>query len=378
MTPKPEKPVMVTTPIYYVNGNPHVGHLYTSLLADSISRWCHLRNIPSYFLTGVDEHGQKVGQTAEANGITPKEWCDQMNDQFMDLYRQFDIQADRHIRTTDDDHVKAVQHVWRKLVEKGLIYKGKYEGWYCTSDEAFVTELNTHDVTNPVTGQTEKRTIDSDKPVHWLVEENYRFRLSAFEKPLLEMYNKHPEMIEPEFRRDEIVQFIKSGLNDLSVSRKAVKWGIPVPDDPDHTIYVWIDALTNYISAAGYPDLFEDGADGQTNKSHWGDYTALPRSEPFTISQVQPNALHGGVWPARMHIIGKDIMKFHCVYWPAFLIGLGVAVPDQLFVHGWWTKNKMKISKSSGNSFEIGDTLQLIGGKYNTDAFRYVLMKSRY
>lgn len=372
MVPIPEKPVMITTPIYYANGDPHVGHLYTSLLADSINRWCKLRKIPVFFMSGVDEHGQKVGQTAEANGVSPKEWCDKMKDRFLLLFDKFDIKPDRFIRTTDDDHVAAVIAVWNKLASKGLIYKGKYEGWYCLSDEAFVTELNVHDVLNPATGKMEKRTIDSDRPVQWLQEDNYMFKLSEFQTPLLALYDEHPEMILPAFRRDEIIQFVKGGLSDLSVSRKAVKWGIPVPGDESHTIYVWIDALTNYITACGYPYTF----DGANNKSHWQDYFNYKKDPSSVPSSFNP--LHGGCWPTRYHLIGKDIIKFHCIYWPAFLMGIGVDQAEQYIVHGWWTKDKKKISKSEGNAFDIDETVKMIKGDFSIDAFRYILMKERF
>ncbi|KAH7831886.1 putative methionyl-tRNA synthetase [Monocercomonoides exilis] len=398
LKPIPCKPFFITTPIYYVNGAPHVGHLYTSLLADSMKRWCDLRKIPNFFLSGTDEHGQKVGQTADEKHISPKAWCDQMVAEFSALYKQFDIMPDRFIRTTDDDHVRAVQHVWRKLKEAGHIYKGKYEGWYCKSDEAFATALNVHDVVvDPKTGRTEKRTIDSDRPVEWLSEENYKFRLSAFRAPLVKWIEEHPSFIVPAFRRDEIIAMLKNDIAeqdkhpeniedfDLSVSRKTVKWGIPVPDDPDHTIYVWIDALTNYLTACGYPDNFSYAKDSESldapSKSA-GPSSATPTSSqssegdssssaPLPIPSKQAVA----TWPANIHLVGKDIIKFHAIYWPAFLLGLGLEPYYKLVVHGWWTKNKMKISKSAGNAFDIDDTLKQIGGTYPCDAFRYILMK---
>ncbi|KAK2961305.1 putative Methionine--tRNA ligase [Blattamonas nauphoetae] len=361
ITPKPEKPLFITTPIYYVNGDPHVGHLYTSLLADSYTRFARLREIPMFFLSGIDEHGQKVGQSAAEKNIEPKAWCDIMNDNFLKFFENVSICPDRFIRTTDKDHEEAVFAVWNKLKANDDIYKGKYEGWYCLSDEAFVPELNVQDVTDPVTGKVTKMTIDSNRPVEWLVEENYMFRLSKYQQPLLDWIDANPTCIVPEFRRNEIYNFVKSGLNDISVSRKSVKWGIPVPDDPSHTIYVWIDALANYITAAGYP----------------GDIVHLDEQHQICQSKTKITGLSvtKPVWPADIQIVGKDIIKFHAIYWPAFLLALNLPVYKKLVVHGWWTKDRMKISKSAGNQFEIPDELKIIGGPFAVDAFRYILLK---
>ncbi|KAL0222421.1 hypothetical protein RCL1_002275 [Eukaryota sp. TZLM3-RCL] len=258
--------------------------------------------------------------------------CDQISSNFQTLFRQFGFSFDRFIRTTDADHEKAVIEMWNLLLKNGHIYKGVHEGWYCTSDEAFLTEMQVED--REKDGELIKVSKESGHPVIRFTEENYMFRLSSFQDKLLEFYENNPEFILPKFRQEEVVQFIKAGLNDFSVSRSNVEWGIRVPNDPTHTIYVWIDALTNYLTGAGFPE------------------------NPVS-------------WPADYHVIGKDITRFHAIYWPAMLMGAGITQPSKLIVHGWWTANKAKISKSLGNAFDPFETAE----KFGLDCLRYFLCR---
>eukprot|EP00768_Dysnectes_brevis_P000653 gnl/Dysnectes_brevis/1143_a1277_3353.p1 GENE.gnl/Dysnectes_brevis/1143_a1277_3353~~gnl/Dysnectes_brevis/1143_a1277_3353.p1 ORF type:complete len:582 (+),score=191.17 gnl/Dysnectes_brevis/1143_a1277_3353:143-1888(+) len=328
------KPYYVTTPIYYVNGAPHIGHVYTTLLADAVHRYQTLTGRKSIMQTGTDEHGQKVQQTAEAKGVAPQQWCDQLCHTFKTCFDVFGFEPTRFIRTTDLDHVAAATHLWRTLAEAGHIYKAKYSGWYCVSDETFVPEKDTHMVQK---GEEEIRvSVESGQPVSWVEEENYMFRLSSFEQPLIDYYESHPGVIVPAFRQAEVLKFIRGGLRDISISRSASKihWGIPVPDDEEHVMYVWIDALTNYLTGAGYP-----GA---------------------------PTG-----WPADVHLLGKDIMRFHCVYWPAFLLGASIPLPKLWFVHGWWMVGDRKIGKSLGNAFDPVEIATELG----VDVLRYYLLR---
>ena len=267
-----------------------------------------------FFLSGTDEHGQKVEQSAADKGVDPQDFVDTVSVNFRDLLSLLNISNDEFIRTTDKSHKEAVQHLWKTLVEKGHIYLGTYEGWYSVRDECFYTESELVDGKAP-TGAA----------VEWVAkEESYFFKLSAFEDKLLEWYKNEPDCIAPSSRRNEVLSFVEGGLRDLSVSRTSFKWGVPVPDDDDHIMYVWIDALTNYISALGYPN----------NKENF---------EKF--------------WPAQLHVVGKDILRFHAVYWPAFLMAADIPLPKRLFAHGWWTKDGEKISKSLGN---VIDPVELV------------------
>ncbi|HJZ88589.1 MAG TPA: methionine--tRNA ligase [Polyangia bacterium] len=293
----------ITTPIYYVNDAPHLGHAYTTIVADALARYHRARGQETYLLTGTDEHGQKVEDAAQARGVPARLHADQMVERFKDMWKQLDIKNDDFIRTTEDRHKKVVVALWQRLAQQGDIYLGEYEGWYCRGCEAFYTEL-----------QLEPGLIcpQHKQPVERLKEQSYFFRMSKYEKPLLEHYEKHPDFVRPEARRNEIVSFIRGGLRDLSVSRSTFKWGIPVPNDPGHIIYVWIDALTNYVSALGGP--------------------GAPLYEKF--------------WPHAVHLIGKDIIRFHCVYWPCMLLAAGWPLPRTIVAHGWWTVRGQKISKS--------------------------------
>jgi methionyl-tRNA synthetase len=318
----------VTTPIYYVNDSPHIGHAYTTLACDALARFMRLDGREVRFLTGTDEHGQKVAQAARAHGLDPQSFTDQVSTRFRDLADAWKFTHDDFIRTTEDRHVRAVQALWAKLEASGDIYLGTYAGWYSVRDEAFWAENEIHDGLAP-----------SGAPVEWVEEPSYFFRLSAWAERLLEHYRANPDFILPESRRNEVVRFVEGGLHDLSVSRTSFDWGIPVPGDPDHVIYVWLDALTNYLSAVGYPD------------------TAARDYERF--------------WPADIHMVGKDILRFHAVYWPAFLMAAGVEPPRRVFAHGWWTNEGQKISKSLGNVIEPHELV----ATYGLDQVRYFLLR---
>ena len=322
----------ITTPIYYVNDNPHIGHAYTTLACDVLARFMRLDGHDVMFLTGTDEHGQKVEKAAEAAGVDPQSFCDRVSENFRILAETMNFSIDDFIRTTEPRHERSVQALWTKLVDAGQIYLDAYEGWYAVRDEAFYAEDEL------TTGPDGQKLAPSGAPVEWVKEPSYFFRLSAWQDGLLELYESRPDFIMPESRRNEVMSFVKSGLRDLSVSRTSFKWGVPVPGDPEHIMYVWIDALTNYITAAGYPD-----EDGESFK-RW--------------------------WPA-IHMMGKDILRFHAVYWPAFLMAAGIEVPRRIFAHGWWTREGQKISKSLGNVIVPSD----IVAQYGLDQVRYALLR---
>ncbi|MCK5236595.1 MAG: methionine--tRNA ligase, partial [Deltaproteobacteria bacterium] len=282
----------LTTPIYYVNDIPHIGHAYTTVAADVLARYKRLKGFDVLFLTGTDEHGQKVETAATEAGTTPKELADKVVVRFQDLWKVLNISNDDFIRTTEDRHKKAVNEIWNLVKEAGDIFLGEYEDWYCTPCETFVTELQL----------VEGKCPDCHRPVDKLKEESYFFRLSAYGDKLLKHIEENPGFISPNVRRNEITSFLKEGLRDLSVSRTTFDWGIHVPDDTKHVMYVWFDALTNYLSATGFP---EEG--------------------------------YEKYWPADLHIIGKDILRFHTLYWPSFLMSAGLALPEKVFAHGWWT-----------------------------------------
>ena len=323
----------VTTPIYYVNDAPHIGHAYTTLACDVLARFMRLDGREVKFLTGTDEHGQKVAKSAEAAGMDPQAFTDKVSQNFRALSGALNFTNDDFIRTTEPRHVAACQRLWERLVASDNIYLGKYAGWYAVRDEAFYTESELTD------GPGGKKIAPSGAEVEWVEEPSYFFRLSAWQDKLLEHYARNPDAILPESRRNEVLSFVKSGLRDLSVSRTTFDWGVPVPGDPDHVMYVWIDALTNYITAVGYPDEEND------------DFTKF--------------------WPADLHMVGKDILRFHAVYWPAFLMAAGVAPPKRVFAHGWWTNEGQKISKSLGN---VIDPLALVE-TYGLDQVRYFLLR---
>jgi methionyl-tRNA synthetase len=326
--PREKNTFYVTTPIYYVNDVPHIGHAYTTVAADFLARFSRLKGFDTFFLTGTDEHGQKVEKAAAAANQSAQEFVDRVGGQFRQLWDKLGISNDDFIRTTEDRHKKAVTALWKTVAEKGDIYLGEYEDWYCTPCESFWTEKQLVD----------SRCPDCGRPVEKLKEPSYFFRLSKFGQPLLEHIEKNPGFIKPDYRRNEIVSFLREGLRDLSVSRTSFSWGIPVPGDEKHVMYVWFDALTNYLTATGYPD-------------------DINRNEKY--------------WPADIHIIGKDILRFHAVYWPAFLMAAGLPLPRQVFAHGWWTIEGQKMSKSKGN---VVDPCAM-AEKYGVDAFRYFLLR---
>lgn len=327
-------PFYITTPIYYVNDKPHIGHAYTSLACDVMARFKRLDGYDVKFLTGTDEHGQKVENSANAKGVDPQSFTDGVSQNFRDLAAFMGYTNDDFIRTTEERHKKACQALWNKLLENGDIYLGAYEGWYAVRDEAFYTEDETEK--KPDGTRVAKA---SGAEVEWMEEPSYFFKLSAWEGKLLEFYEANPDFILPKSRRNEVLSFVKGGLQDLSVSRTTFKWGVPVPNDDAHIMYVWLDALTNYITACGYPDT--DAADYQK------------------------------YWPADVHMVGKDILRFHAVYWPAFLMAADLPTPKRVFAHGWWTNEGQKISKSLGN---VIDPIDLVN-KYGLDQVRYFLLR---
>ena len=315
----------ITTPIYYVNAEPHLGHLYATMLADTACRFNQQRGRETYFLTGTDEHSQKIERAAEAKGIPVREFVDGLAGRFRDVFDHWKIGYDQFIRTTSDAHKAGAQELWRRCRDAGLIYKSVYAGWYCVQDNAFID--------GPKEGPPPE-CPDSGGPAEWVEEESYFFRLSAFQEPLLAYYREHPEFIQPESRRNEIVSFVEGGLKDLSISRVTTTWGVQVPDDPAHVMYVWFDALSNYITALGFGTSPDDDL--------WK------------------------FWPG-VHLIGKDILRFHTVYWPAFLMGAGLPVPQKVMVHGLWMSGGRKMSKRLGNGVDIG----LLDRHFSHDAVRY-------
>jgi len=329
-----EKPSFyVTTPIYYVNDSPHIGHAYTTLACDVLARFKRLDGHEVMFLTGTDEHGQKVEKSARAAGMEPQEFCDRVSENFRDLARTMKFSNDGFIRTTEPRHIRACQALWQTLDAAGQIYLDSYAGWYSVRDETFFTATEVMD------GPDGQKRAPTGAPVEWVEEPSYFFRLSEWQEPLLEFYDQNPDFIGPPSRRNEVISFVRSGLRDLSISRTSFKWGVPVPDDPDHVMYVWLDALTNYMTHLGYPDTESD--------------------------------LFRTFWPADLHMIGKDILRHHAVYWPAFLLAAGIAPPRRVFAHGWWTNEGEKISKSLGNVIEPHALIET----YGLDAVRYFLMR---
>ena len=327
------KTFYITTPIYYPSAKPHMGHAYSSIIADFFARFKRIDGFDVQFLTGTDEHGLKIQRSAEKENIEPLEFCNQISKTFRDLSQTLNLTNTDFIRTTEDRHKKTVQHLWKELEKNDDIYLSKYSGWYSVSDEAFYNEDEIEDLDGI------KRSISSKSPVEWIEEESYFFRLSKWEKPLLKYYETHPNFIAPESRKNEVISFVKSGLKDLSVSRKSFSWGIKVPNNNDHVIYVWLDALTNYISALNYPNINDK--------------------------------LFKNFWPASIHLIGKDILRFHAVYWPAFLLAAKIELPQRVYGHGWILSGDEKMSKSKGN---ILDPIEIIN-QYGLDPLRYYLIK---
>ena len=325
----------VTTPIYYVTAKPHLGSLYSTLLADVIARWSKLLGNDTFFLTGTDEHGQKIAQAAAAAGKEPKDFVDNFIPDYKHAWQLYEIQYDKFIRTTDKSHVKGVQDFIILLMDKGYIYKSIYEGWYCTPCETFAAEIAEGD--QRLKGP---QCPTCGRDTHIVSEETYFFKLSAFTDKLLTFYKENPNFIVPKERAHEVINFVESGLKDLSISRTTVSWGVPFPSDPQHSVYVWVDALCNYITGVGYG---QPGKEAEFNKR----------------------------WPANVQLLGKDIIRFHAVFWPAFLMAADLPLPQQLLVHGWIKVDKQKMSKSLGN---IVDPLEL-QKKYGTDPIRYYLLR---
>ena len=337
----------ITTPIYYINDIPHIGHAYTTIAADVMARYKRLKGFDVFFLTGTDEHGQKISDAAKANNMEPQQFCDQIVTRFKSAWQALNISYNDFIRTTEERHVNVVQSVFSQLLKSGDIYKGEYEGWYCTPCETFWTDLQLKETKlNTPKSKTENDVHhpegtacpDCGRPVQKLKEETYFFKLSKYERELLKHIETHDDFIQPESRKNEVLSFIRSGLKDLSVTRTSFGWGVPVLEDPKHVVYVWFDALINYISAPGYG-----------------------------INQTRFERL----WPADVHLMGKEIVRFHAVIWPCMLMGLGLKLPKMVFGHGWWTVEGQKMSKSKGN---VVDPIAL-SKEFGVDAVRYFLMR---
>ena len=323
----------ITTPIYYPSAKPHMGHAYSSIIADFFARLKRIQGHNVFFLTGTDEHGQKIQRAAEKSNKDPLKFCDEISKTFRDLSAILNLSNDDFIRTTEKRHSLAVTKIWEILEKKKEIYLSKYSGWYSVSDEAYYNEDEIEDLDG------KKVSKLSGSQVEWVEEESYFFKLSKWQEPLLKFYSENPKFILPESRKNEVISFVKGGLKDLSVSRKSFTWGIKVPSNKDHVIYVWLDALTNYLSALNYPN--------------------------------EKNKLYVNFWPANIHFIGKDILRFHAVYWPAFLLAAGIKPPQRVYGHGWILSGDEKMSKSKGN---ILDPIEMIN-TYGLDALRYYLLK---
>ncbi|MGB3750636.1 MAG: methionine--tRNA ligase [Arcobacteraceae bacterium] len=325
------KKVYITTPIYYVNDVAHIGHAYTTIIGDMLARYSRLTGCDTFFLTGTDEHGQKIADSAALRNKTPKEYADEISGKFKDLWDGFDISYDKFIRTTDEDHKIGVQKAFQKMFDKGDIYKGHYEGNYCVSCETFFTDAQLID---------NEGCPDCGRPTTIVKEESYFFKLSNYEDKLLELYKNNPEFILPKAKAKEVINFVSGGLNDLSISRTSFDWGVKLPEsmnDDKHVMYVWMDALLNYITALGY---------GTDEKNM-------------------------GYWPAKVHLVGKDILRFHAIFWPAFLMSLELPLPDHIAAHGWWTRDGEKMSKSKGNVVNPKE----VADAYGLDALRYFLLR---
>ena len=328
-----DKRFYITTPIYYPSAKPHMGHAYSSIVADFFARFKRIDGFKVHFLTGTDEHGLKIQRASESKNIDPQIFCDEISQTFRNLSNTLNLSNTDFIRTTEDRHKKTVQYLWAQLEKNDDIYLSKYSGWYSVSDEAFYTDEEISEK------EDIKIATTSGSPVEWIEEESYFFRLSKWQDSLLEYYENNPDFISPKSRKNEVISFVKSGLKDLSISRKAFSWGIKVPNNPEHVIYVWLDALTNYISALNYPDTDDD--------------------------------LFKNFWPASLHLIGKDILRFHAVYWPAFLMAAKITLPNKVYGHGWILSGDEKMSKSKGNILDPLDIIET----YGLDPLRYYLIK---
>jgi methionyl-tRNA synthetase len=325
----------ITTPIYYVNGAPHIGHAYTSIATDVMARFKRLDGYDVFFLTGTDEHGQKVEKAAADAGVDPQTFTDQVSADFRAMTDAMGVSYDDWIRTTEPRHKLSCAELWRRIAANGDIYLGHYEGWYAVRDEAFYDES---ELTLRPDGS--RVATQSGAPVEWVREPSYFFKLSAFQDRLLKLYEEQPEFVAPSSRRSEVISFVKGGLRDLSISRTTFSWGIPVPDAPGHVMYVWLDALNNYVTGCGFPD---------------------------------PDAPRWHYWPADVHVVGKDIIRFHAVYWPAFLMAAGLPLPKRISSHGWWVVEGEKMSKSLGNVIEP----RKLAETYGLDQIRYFLLREK-
>jgi methionyl-tRNA synthetase len=328
------RPFTITTAISYPNGRPHIGHAYEAIATDAIARAARMMGRDVFFQTGTDEHGLKMAQTARARGITPSELAEEMSSYFKEMDDALGISYDRFIRTTEPAHHVASQAIWQAMADAGDLYTGRYEGWYSVRDEAYYGDEEV------VEGEGGEKLSPQGTPVEWTVEESWFFRLSKYQEPLLKLYAEHPEFIQPESRRNEVMRFVESGLQDLSVSRSTFDWGVKVPGAPDHVMYVWVDALTNYITGCGYPD------------------------DQARMARYWPNG--GDI----VHIIGKDIVRFHAVYWPAFLMSAGLPLPKTVFGHGFLLNRGAKMSKSLGNVVDPLDWAE----RFGVDQLRYFLL----
>ena len=326
------EPFYVTTAIHYPNGKPHIGHAYEAIAADVIARFQRMMGREVRFQTGTDEHGLKIAQKAREMGMTPRALCDEMSSHFRVLFDKLDVSYDRFIRTTEPAHYRASQALWQAMERNGDLYLDRYEGWYSVRDEAF------YDESELIAGEGAAKLSPQGTPVEWTVEESWFFRLSAYADRLLAHYQDNAEFLRPESRRNEVLRFVEGGLRDLSISRSSFDWGVPVPGSPDHVMYVWVDALTNYLTGLGYPEQTPDMAE---------------------------------FWPADVHLIGKDIVRFHAVYWPAFLMSAGLPLPKQVFGHGFLLNRGQKESKSLGNTTDPA----ALADRYGVDVLRYFLMR---
>lgn len=327
------KTFYVTTPIYYVNAEPHIGSSYTTIVGDIIARYKRLMGFEVFYLTGTDEHGQKIAQAAKERGLEPQQLCDELAEKFKELWRDLQITNDYFIRTTDENHVRTVQYFVSKMLDNGDVYKGWYEGWYCVPCETYWSEEELErDEGGGEICPSCKRSVQLIK------EENYFFKLSKYTEPLLKHFKENPDFVEPDFRRNEMLKILEGGLKDLSITRTTLKWGVPMPVDPDHVVYVWVDALINYVSAVGYPE------------------------DPETFQKW---------WPADVHLIGKEINRFHSIIWPAMLLSVGLPLPKKIYAHGWLTVNGQKISKSLGNAIDPRHYVD----RYGNDVVRYYLVR---
>ena len=337
----------ISTPIYYVNAAPHLGTAYSTILADVQARFRRAMGYDVKFLTGLDEHGEKVAEAAANHGLTPQQWCDSQVPAFKDLWAELKITNDDFIRTTQPRQTVTVQHLWEVLKERGYIYKGSYDGWYCVPEETYFTETQVRHADEERHSEGQHLCPDCGRPLERVQEESWFFKLSAFQDKLLELYREHPEFVEPEIRRNEVVSFVEGGLQDLSISRTSFDWGIPLPFDEKHVTYVWFDALINYLTAVGYGVDTDEAA-----------------------------AEFARRWPAQTHIVGKDIIRFHCVIWPAMLMAAGLPVPERVFAHGFLmvrneeTGQGEKMSKSRGNAIAPREVIDMLG----VEGYRYYFM----